>query len=69
VIYIYDFGFIKLEDNVIHGVKPEEILRFNPDVLGVFNKLNKVTETYKEYCFPKVNNLKINMHCLEFGKF
>ncbi len=65
---IRECSYTKNNEFKLYRIKPEEVLRFNPDVFSVFfNKLNKVIETYKKYYLPKVNNLKINMYCSEFA--
>nr|BAV59390.1 type II modification methylase [Candidatus Endomicrobium trichonymphae] len=65
---IRECSYTKNNEFKLYRIKPEEVLRFNPDVFSVFfNKLNKVIEIYKKYYLPKVNNLKINIHYSEFA--
>jgi len=49
-------------------MKPEEMLKFNPDVFGVyFSKLKKVIETYQYIYYPKLKeNVNIS---IEYKKF
>jgi hypothetical protein len=48
-------------------MKSEDILNFNPDVLGIyFDKLNKTIEIYEKYYFPKLNGSKIE---ISYSKF
>ncbi|BAV58935.1 DNA modification methylase [Endomicrobiia bacterium] len=64
---IRECSYTKNNEFKLYRIKPEEVLRFNPDVFSVFfNKLNKIIEIYKKYYLPKVNNLKVNIHCSEF---
>ena len=49
----------------LYKMKPEDVLNFNPDVLGVFfNKLSKAIEVYENYYFPKLaeKEIKIDFH-------
>jgi hypothetical protein len=65
---IRECSYTKNNEFKLYRIKPEEVLRFNPDVFSVFfYKLNKAVEIYKKYYLPKVNNLKINIHCSEFA--
>jgi tRNA G10 N-methylase Trm11 len=47
----------------LYRMKPEDILRFNPDVFGIyFDKLNNTIEIYERYYLPKLTNAKININ-------
>ena len=52
----------------LYKMKPEDVLNFNPDALGVyFNKLNNIIFTYSNLYFPKLNdNLKVD---IQYSKF
>lgn len=46
----------------LYRIKPEHILNFNPDVLGIFfEKLNYVIETYRDYYYPKLERSTVNI--------
>ncbi|MFZ2322847.1 MAG: hypothetical protein WAV89_04020, partial [Ignavibacteriaceae bacterium] len=48
-------------------MKPEDILRFNPDVFGIyFDKLNKVIDIYERYYYPNLDKAKVD---ISYSKF
>jgi hypothetical protein len=50
-------------------MKSEDVLKFNPDVLGVyFDRLNKVLDVY-EYCYlPKLEKVQVSITYKQFPK-
>ncbi|MCA6085327.1 modification methylase [Candidatus Endomicrobiellum agilis] len=64
---IRECSYTRNNEFKLYRIKQEEILQFNSDVFSVFfNKLNKVIGIYSKCYLPKINNLKINVHCSEF---
>lgn len=53
----------------LYRMKAEDLLNFNPDVLGVyFNKLNKTIEIYERYYFDLLDSAKISVDYANFEK-
>lgn len=53
----------------LYRMKAEDVLRFNPDALGVFfEKLNRVLDIYEHCYLPKLNGAKIAVDYKEFPK-
>jgi hypothetical protein len=53
----------------LYRIKEEDILNFNPDVLGVyFQKLNKVLDKYTHFYYPKIKNTVVDISFNVFPK-
>ncbi len=51
----------------LYKMKSEDILKFNPDVFGVyFNKLNDAIAIYSNFYYPKLNQIKLDIKCSPF---
>ncbi len=67
---IRDCSYTRNNEFKLYRMKPEDILSFNPDVLGIFfKKLDDVIEIYQEKYYPKLSKLnKVNIQCKSFSK-
>lgn len=62
-------SYTRNDEFKLYRMKPDEILKFNPDVFGVyFDKLNKAIEIYEKHYFPKLKNTSINVNNRIFSK-
>ncbi|MEB3308929.1 MAG: hypothetical protein VKJ02_01710 [Snowella sp.] len=51
----------------LYKMKSEDILKFNPDVFGVyFKKLNDAIAIYTNCYYPKLNKIKLDIQCSPF---
>lgn len=66
---IRECSYTRNNEFKLYRIKPEELLKFNPDVFGVyFDKLNKVIDIYEKYYLPKINDAKIEISYSKFPK-
>lgn len=66
---IRECSYTRNHEFKLYRMKPEELLKFNPDVFGVyFDKLNKVINIYEKYYLPKLNGAKIDISYSKFPK-
>ena len=65
---VRDCSFTRNDEFKLYRMKPEDILKFNPDVFGVyFKKLNDAIDIYCYVYFPKLSdNIKIDVTYSEF---
>lgn len=66
---IRECSYTRNNEFKLYRMKSEDVLKFNPDVFGVFfDKLNKVLDVY-EYCYlPKLDNVQVNVSYSKFPK-
>lgn len=66
---IRECSYTRNHEFKLYKMKSEDILKFNPDVFGVyFDKLNKVIENYELYYYSKLTNATINIDYDKFRK-
>lgn len=67
---IRDCSYTRNNEFKLYRMKSEDILNFNPDVLGIFfKKLDDIIEIYTEKYYPKLFKLnKVNIQCKNFSK-
>lgn len=59
---IRECSFTRNHEFKLYKMKSEDLLRFNPDVFGIFfDKLNTAIKIYEKYYFPKLTESKINI--------
>ena len=65
---IRECSFTRNNEFKLYKMKSEDLVKFNPDVFGVyFKKLKDVIETYQTIYLPKLkNNIKVNIQYSEF---
>ncbi len=64
-----DCSYTRNSEFKLFRIKEEDILAFNPDVLGVyFQKLNKVLDNYTFYYYPKLQDSNVNISFKKFPK-
>lgn len=64
---IRDCSYTRNNEFKLYRMKSEDVLEFNPDVLGVyFDKLNKVLDVYQYCYYPKINGAKV---CVNYNAF
>jgi hypothetical protein len=66
---IRECSYTRNHEFKLYRIKTEELLKFNPDVFGVFfDKLNRVLDIYETYYLPKINGAKIEISYSKFPK-
>jgi len=66
---VRECSYTRNEEFKLYRMKPENILKFNPDVFGVyFQKLNRVINDYEEYYYPKLDGASIELDYKKFQK-
>ncbi|MEP0861682.1 MAG: modification methylase [Ignavibacterium sp.] len=64
---IRECSYTRNHEFKLYRMRPEELLKFNPDVFGVyFDKLNKVIDIYEKYYLPRIKGAKIE---ISYSKF
>lgn len=64
---VRECSFTRNAEFKLYKMKSEDILKFNPDVLGVyFEKLNKTIDVYETFYFPKLTGAKVE---ISYSKF
>ena len=59
---IRECSYTRNHEFKLYKMKSEDILNFNPDVLGIyFDKLNKTILMYEQYYYPLLNSAKIDI--------
>jgi hypothetical protein len=66
---VRECSFTRNNEFKLFRMKPEDILNFNPDVIGVyFKKLNDTISIYSHIYFPKLTeNVKVNVEYSQFN--
>lgn len=66
---IRECSYTRNHEFKLYRMKSEDLLNFNPDVLGIyFNRLNKTIEIYEKHYLPRLNSAKINIDYDTFKK-
>jgi len=62
-------SYTRTSEFKLYRIKEDDILDFNPDVLGVFfQKLNKVIDIYENFYYPKIKDASVEISFQVFPK-
>ena len=66
---VRECSYTRNEEFKLYKMKSEDILHFNPDVLGVyFSKLNRTIDIYEKYYYPRLTDTVIDISYQKFPK-